>query len=73
MICEVRIQDSESKDANKSNRRHEIYITDAVNIDVSATEIRRKIRENESGWRELVPREVAKYIEKYEHLHLDIN
>ncbi len=43
-----------------------IYITDAVNINVSATEIRRKIRVGENDWRELVPRTVAKYIEKYE-------
>ncbi|HXG85322.1 MAG TPA: nicotinate-nucleotide adenylyltransferase [Pyrinomonadaceae bacterium] len=43
-----------------------IYITDAVNLDVSATEIRREIRLKENGWRELLPQEVAKYIEKYE-------
>ena len=43
-----------------------IYITDAVNLDVSATEIRQMIRGNQTGWRELVPVEVAKYVEKYE-------
>lgn len=43
-----------------------IYITDAVFLDVSATEIRRKIHGKESDWRELVPQAVAKYIEKYE-------
>ncbi len=43
-----------------------IFITDAVNLDVSSTEIRRKIRAAESGWDKLVPRAVAKYIEKYE-------
>ena len=42
-----------------------IFITDAVQIDVSATEIRRKIRENAADWREDVPEEVAKHIEKY--------
>ncbi len=47
-------------------RIEEIYITDVVNLDVSATEIRRKIRAKENDWRELVPNEVAKYIEKYE-------
>ncbi len=54
---------------NKSeirNPKSEIYLTDAVQIDISATEIRRKIKENESVWREFVPDEVAKYIEKYE-------
>ena len=42
-----------------------IYITDAVEIDVSATEIREKIRGNEADWGELVPETVARYIEKY--------
>lgn len=43
-----------------------IYITDAINLDVSATEIRRRIRARENDWQELVPPQVAKYIEKYE-------
>ena len=43
-----------------------IYLTDAVQIDVSATEIRRKIKENAADWRTDVPSEVAKYVEKYE-------
>jgi nicotinate-nucleotide adenylyltransferase len=42
-----------------------IYITDAVEIEISATEIRNKIRENRNDWRESVPKEVAEYIEKY--------
>ena len=42
-----------------------IYISDAVNIDVSATEIRQKIRADENDWRELTSGEVARYIEKY--------
>lgn len=43
-----------------------IYFTDAVCLDVSATEIRRKIGAGENDWREFVPPQVAKYIEKYE-------
>ena len=43
-----------------------IYITDAVQLDISATEIRQKIKENKTDWRELVPNEVAKYIKKYD-------
>lgn len=43
-----------------------IYVTDAVQIDVSSTEIRQKIQENAGDWRLLMPAEVAKYIEKYE-------
>ena len=42
-----------------------IYLTDAVKIDVSATEIRRKIKAGENGWQKLVPPPVAAYIEKY--------
>lgn len=43
-----------------------IYITDTVELDVSATEIRRKIRDADSSWHDDVPPEVAKYIEKYQ-------
>jgi len=44
-----------------------IFITDAVSHDVSATEIRDDIREDDKLDREGdVPQEVAKYIEKYE-------
>lgn len=47
-------------------RMRSIFVTDAVIVDVSATEIRHMIRENELGWRNEVPEEVAKYIEKYQ-------
>lgn len=44
-----------------------IYFTDAVNFDISATEIREDVREDDVLDRtEDVPPEVAKYIEKYE-------
>jgi len=43
-----------------------IYISDSVQIDVSATEIRQRIKENTDGWQKDVPNEVAKYLEKYE-------
>lgn len=64
-----RIVDLRNGNQSKSeipNPKSQIYITDAVQIDVSATEIRRKIHEKQTDWRELVPPEVAKYIEKYE-------
>ena len=48
------------------NPKSKIYITDAVQIDISATEIRRKIKENVVDWRADVPPAVAKYVEKYE-------
>jgi nicotinate-nucleotide adenylyltransferase len=44
-----------------------IYITDAVDLDVSATEIREDVREDDRLDRDdHVPEVVAKYIEKYE-------
>jgi nicotinate-nucleotide adenylyltransferase len=42
-----------------------IYITDAVSLEISATEIRNKIRNKRNDWQKEVPVEVAKYIEKY--------
>lgn len=45
---------------------HSIFITDSVNIDISATEIRRRIREADGSWRKDVSVEVANYIEKYQ-------
>ena len=43
-----------------------IFITDAVQLDLSATEIRGKIRDGDRSWREDVPAEVANYVEKYQ-------
>ena len=43
-----------------------IYFTDVVNLDISASEIRKKIRENDDDWRDDLTLEVAKYIEKYQ-------
>jgi nicotinate-nucleotide adenylyltransferase len=43
-----------------------IYFSDGVDTEISATDIRRKIRENEETWRRDVPKEVANYIEKYQ-------
>ncbi len=44
----------------------QIYFTDAVNVAISATEIRQKIRMQDHTWRDDVPDEVAKYVEKYQ-------
>jgi nicotinate-nucleotide adenylyltransferase len=43
-----------------------IYITDVVNMDVSATKIRHKVREADGSWLADVPVAVANYIEKYQ-------
>jgi nicotinate-nucleotide adenylyltransferase len=52
----------EISDDNESR----IYFTDAVNIDLSATRIREMIRSADESWKNDVPKEVAKYIEKYQ-------
>lgn len=72
-IVDLRVQSAKCKVQNLSAELctlhsalcSKIYITDSVFIDVSATEIRQNIKEKKSVWRELVPEEVAKYIEKY--------
>ena len=43
-----------------------IYVTDAVNIDISATDVRRLVREGrDDEWPRLVPPQVAEFIKKY--------
>jgi nicotinate-nucleotide adenylyltransferase len=54
---------SEAVDKSEGAR---IYVTDAVLMDVSATGIRRAVREGrDSEWLALVPPPVAEYLEKY--------
>lgn len=66
-IVDVRkIRNSEIKDQRQSSKDQCIFITDAVNLDVSSTEIRRKVCAGQNHWDKLVPLKVAKYIEKYE-------
>lgn len=43
-----------------------IFITDAVDMNISATQIRKKIRNSDPTWRQDVPAEVAMYVEKYQ-------
>lgn len=49
-----------------SNLKAQIYITDEVQIDVSATEIRQNIKGNIADWQADVPQEIVKYIKKYQ-------
>lgn len=57
----------ESKiDLPKKPAHSMIYFTDVVELDISATDVRRKIRENDPDWRDDLTSEVAKYIEKYQ-------
>ena len=64
---ESRVESREEKIKDQRPKtKDQIYITDAVQIDVSATGIRQKVKENSADWREDVSAEVVKYIEKYE-------
>jgi len=62
---ELRITNYELGEVKTINADSRIYITDAIQIDVSATEIRQKIKDDVTDWRKDVPVEIAKYIEKY--------
>ncbi len=62
-----RIVDLRGKDELRiTNYELRIYITDAVQMDISATRIRNMIRTEEKGWKEFVKKEVAEHIEKYD-------
>jgi nicotinate-nucleotide adenylyltransferase len=65
-IVDLREKEEEKRRKGEEENFSKIFISDAVKIDVSATEIRRKIRENDASWRDDVPQEVANYIEKYQ-------
>ena len=63
-----RIVDLRGKDSPYSllETKQQIYITDAVNMQISATEIRQNIRAGKPKWQEELSYQVAKYIEKYQ-------
>jgi nicotinate-nucleotide adenylyltransferase len=62
-----RIVDTRGSSAEiKDDDQQHIYFTDIVDLAISATDIRRKVREGDDTWREQVPKEVANYIEKYQ-------
>lgn len=62
----VDLRGNEKPDITGKKGKYCIYMTDAVNLDVSATEIRQKIRDNDEEWRDDLTNEVAKYVEKYQ-------
>lgn len=61
-VVDLRGQNSEAGTQPGETR---IYITDRVNVDVSATRIRRMVREDEPGWEEMVPEAAVRHIKKY--------
>ena len=61
-----RIVDMRNDELQTTSNEQHIFISDAVEINISATAIRQKIRSNDETWRTEVPIEVANYIEKYQ-------
>lgn len=74
VTAQIRERIVDLRGLNEEQIRHEsldsggakIYVTDAVVVDVSATSIRRDVRNGSSReWRQNVPPPVADYIQKY--------
>lgn len=63
-ICK-RIIDVRGKTQISVSEALKIYITDIVQSNASATQIRRIIKEGKTDWKNLVPENVARYIVKY--------
>ena len=55
-----------SRISQKPNTENQIYITDSVDLDISATQIRQMVRDGDDRWKARVTPEVANYIEKYQ-------
>jgi nicotinate-nucleotide adenylyltransferase len=60
------IVDLRDRAANEIGESPRIFLTDIVQIAVSATEIRGNIRDGNDGWQDQVPAAVAKYVQKYQ-------
>ena len=61
----VDLRGGKEYEPNAGDDGYRIYISDAVSVDISATDIRKRVVENDETWRREVPKEVANYIEKY--------
>ncbi|GIU81059.1 MAG: nicotinate (nicotinamide) nucleotide adenylyltransferase [Acidobacteria bacterium] len=66
-----RIVDLRNKHGNRSlakllESKKSIYLTNAVQMEISSTEIREMIRCKNPSWEKLVPENVARYIVKYQ-------
>jgi nicotinate-nucleotide adenylyltransferase len=53
-------------DPRQVTRGTRIYITDAVDLDISASALRKDIKNDAPGWQAKLPAGVAKYLEKYQ-------
>jgi nicotinate-nucleotide adenylyltransferase len=68
-VVDCRGRSSFANDAPQKTTKARIFFTDAVRLDISASEIRRQISlQTNAAWRKIVPEAVAEFIEKY-HLY----
>ncbi len=63
-IVDKRMDNPKTKDQTPKTKS--IFITDAVQIDISSTAIRKAVGAGKTDWNKLVSSEVAKYIKKYD-------
>ena len=62
----VDLRNAEDEGQRTKDEGQQIFVTDAVLIDVAASEVRRQIAlQNNRDWRKLIAAPVADYIEKY--------
>jgi nicotinate-nucleotide adenylyltransferase len=61
----IDLRERKISDKERTSEATKIYITDAVQMDISATRIRKMIREKDENWKDVVTKEVAGHIEKY--------
>lgn len=52
-------------DKDEATSSERIFFTDSVNVDISATKIRKMIRQAQREWASMVPAPAVNYIEKY--------
>lgn len=65
-IVDLRDGNTIALDARPAAPGSQIYVSDAVELDISASTLRKDIRSGAAGWQANLPVEVAKYIEKYQ-------
>ncbi len=65
-IVDLRNLDNAKSNFDLAGEESRIFISDAVEMDISATRIRRVARDNSPGWQKFMPCDVANYIEKYQ-------
>lgn len=65
-IVDMRGNDRSARNSQLAAHDSHIYITGAVELDISASGLRKDIKSGVPGWQAKLPAGVAKYIEKYQ-------